>query len=519
MEPKAAVLDLPRVRTLDQMARDNRAAFPDRPALIFKGEAVSFAELDRRANRVANRLAAEGLAKGDRIALLCKNNVAWFELLLGAVKAGVVLVPVNFRLAPREVAFIVNDATSRLFFVDTWFAEVAREIGDGLDTVEQTILIGDADGGGWPDYADWRDAAPDTDPMRPVAPDDDLIQMYTSGTTGLPKGAVLTHANTFTMQSSGLFEWDPGDLNLVVMPLFHIAGSAWALSPMIAGVASIVMEDVDPGEILCHVARDRVTKMLLVPAVILFVLQHPDCAATDFSSLNLVTYGASPIPFDVLQRAMATMRCDFMHLYGMTEATGAVTYLPAADHRLDGSERTRSVGIQLPRTEVRVVDPDGNDTAPREIGEIVIRGPLVMKGYWNRPEATAAAIRDGWYHSGDAGWRDEDGYIYVEDRIKDMVITGGENVYPAEVENCLAEHPGVADVGVIGVADPTWGEVVRACVVPADDATVTEQELIDFARARIAHFKCPRSVVFVDALPRNPSGKILKRALREMYGD
>ena len=224
------------------------------------------------------------------------------------------------------------------------------------------------------------------------------------------------------------------------MPLFHIAGSAWALSPMNKGVTCILMEDVDPGLILRHIGEDGVTKVLFVPAVILFLMQHPDSRTTDFSSLKLVTYGASPIPLDLLQQAVKVMGCDFMQLYGMTEATGAVTYLPAADHDPEGTPRMRGVGIPIPPSEIRVVDPDGNDMPPGEVGEILVRSPQVMLEYWNRPEATAEAVRDGWYWSGDAGFFDEDGYLYMHDRIKDMVISGGENVYPAEVESCLFEH-------------------------------------------------------------------------------
>ncbi len=511
------------IRTLDRMSRENAATWPDKPALVFKGDALSFAGLDQRANRIASQFAAEGLGQGDRVAVLCKNNVPWFELLLACAKTGVVFVPVNFRLAPREVLFIVNDARAKLMVVDGWFSEIVAEIEDELETVLKTLLIAGQEAPApdhWADYAGWRDAGADVDPNLPVTAADPLIQMYTSGTTGLPKGAVLSHTNLNAMQQTGPYDWDPDvDVSLVVMPLFHIAGSAWALSPMDYGVTCIIMEDVDPGEVLRHIGQDGITKVLFVPAVILFLMQHPDCASTDFSSLKLVTYGASPIPLDLLQQAVGVMGCDFVQLYGMTEATGAVTYLPAEDHDPKGTPRMRGVGIPIPPGEIRVVDPDGRDVATGEVGEIIIKSPQVMLEYWARPEATADAVRDGWYWSGDAGFHDADGYLYMHDRIKDMVISGGENVYPAEVESCLFEHAGVADVGVIGIADETWGETVRACIVRAPGSAVTEQELMDFARDRIAHFKCPQSVVFVDELPRNPSGKILKRELRIHHGD
>ena len=510
------------IRTIDDLTRANRATRPQATALIFGDRRMTFETLDRRASQVANRLTQAGVGYGDRIAVLAKNCDTFFELMHGAAKIGAVLVPVNFRLAPREISFIVNDSGAKLLFVDTWFGAIVDGIASALEPVETIIRIagaGDAAGQDRQDFDTWRDQAAETDPMLPISPEDDLIQMYTSGTTGLPKGVQLTHGNIAALLDLEMITWDDSDVSLVVMPLFHIAGAAWALVAMAGGAPNIIMADVDPGAILRHIGEDRVTKTLMVPAVILFVLQHPDCPATDFSSMKLVTYGASPIPIDLLQQAVTVMGCGFMQLYGLTETTGMVVYLPEADHSSDGNPKMASCGIPVTAAEIRVVGVDGADMPPYAVGEIIVKSPQVMKGYWNQPEATAAAIVDGWFHTGDAGFLDEHGYLYIHDRIKDMIISGGENIYPAEVESALFEHEAVADVGVIGVPDTQWGEAVRAVIVKAPEGNVAPEELIAFARERIAGFKIPRSVVFADAVPRNPAGKILKTELRKLYGD
>jgi len=513
---------MPDIRTIDHMTRDQAALRPEATALIYGDRRTSFAALDRRASQVANQLRAAGVGRNDRIALLAKNGDYFFELFFGAAKIGAVLVPVNFRLAPREITFIVNDSGAKLMFVDTWFGGVVAGIHGDLETVETVYAIaGDGDDPGdatWPSYEAWRDAGAADDLSVDIAAEDDLIQMYTSGTTGLPKGVQLTHANIAALLELKEITWDDQDVSLLVMPLFHIAGSAWGLVAMNGGAPNIIMPDVDPGAILKHIHDDGVTKTLMVPAVILFVLQHPDCGKTDFSSMKLVTYGASPIPLDLLQNAVRIMGCGFMQLYGLTESTGMVVYLPESDHSPDGNPRMASCGIPVGGSAIRVVDADGADLPPHTVGEILIQSPQVMKGYWNRPEATAVAIVDGWFHSGDAGYLDEDGFLYIHDRIKDMIISGGENIYPAEVESALFEHDAVADVGVIGVPDDTWGESVRAVVVRAPGTEPSAEELTDFARERIAGYKIPRSIVFADELPRNPSGKILKTELRKAYG-
>ncbi len=504
------------LETLDELPRRQARERPDDPAIVFGGRTTSFAELDRAANRVANALAAEGVGEGGRVAILAKNTDRWFELFFGALKLGAALVPVNFRLAAPEVAYILDDAKAEILFVDPDHTGLAAEAAGGLATVRKIVRF-DGARGEWPDYLAWRDAAPDTDTGRHATLEEVAVQMYTSGTTGRPKGAQLTHRNIAFLLAEGSapLGYSARDVNLTCMPLFHIAGNSIGLIGLHHGARGILLPEAEPEAILRAIQEEGVTRTLFVPAVILFLMQHPRCKDTDFSTLEMVSYGASPIPFDLLRQAVDTMGCDFIQLYGLTETTGMITWLPPADH--DGGPRMKSVGIATPGSEVRVVDAEGRDCAPGEVGEVVIRSPQTMIGYWNLPEATAAAIRDGWFHSGDAGYMDADGYLYLYDRIKDMIISGGENVYPAEVESVLFEHPAVADVAVIGVPDDKWGEVGKAVVVLADGQDADEAELLAFARERVAHFKAPKSAAFVDALPRNPSGKLLKRELRERF--
>ncbi|HEY7910259.1 MAG TPA: AMP-binding protein, partial [Thermomicrobiales bacterium] len=308
------------------------------------------------------------------------------------------------------------------------------------------------------------------------------------------------------------------DINLACMPQFHAAGMLVGLAGLYAGARNLIMRESVPAEILRLIPAERVTITLFVPALLLFLLQTPGCRETDFSSLRWILYGASPIPLDLVRQAMETFKCDFAQVYGLSETTGTATFLPPADHDPAGSPRMRSCGKPVRAlTGMRIVDTDGVEVPCGEVGEIVLRSGQVMKGYWNLPEATAGAIRDGWFYTGDAGYLDADGYLYIHDRVKDMIVSGAENIYPAEVESALFGHPAVADVGVIGVPDERWGEAVKAVVVLKPQTAATEAELIAYCRDRIARYKAPKSVEFADSLPRNPSGKILKRVLRAPY--
>ncbi len=507
------------ILTIGDVTRHHARIRPKRVAIHFEGQRTTYGELDRRANRVANGLIAEGLGSQARIAYLSKNSPAYFDLWFGAAKADVVLVPVNFRLAPPEVAYVVGDAGAEILFVSADFYPLVEKVAHDLKSVRRIIAL---DGGhaGWTAYADWLAGQADLDPAIPVAREHCAIQMYTSGTTGHPKGAQLSHANLLTLVPGALNQfgaWHDNDVNLVCMPLFHIAGSGWALVGFARGVETVLMRDPDPAAILRLIPEYRITKAFMVPALLLFLMQSPMSKTTDFSSLELIVYGASPAPIDLVRNALRTFGCDLAQVYGLTETSGAITYLPPDDHDENNAGRLKSCGKAMDGIEIRVVDADGKEVAVGQVGEIIARSPQNMLGYWNQPEATRRAIRGEWFHTGDAGYLDADGYIYIYDRVKDMIISGGENIYPAEVESALFGHPGVADVAVIGIPDATWGEAVKAMVVKKPGANITAEELIGFARGRIAHYKAPRSIDFVETLPRTPTGKILKRELRKPF--
>jgi long-chain acyl-CoA synthetase len=507
------------IPTIADVARHHARERPDKTALHFEGRSISYAELNQRADRVAQGLIAAGVPAQGRVAILAKNDPAFFELWFGAAKANAVLVPVNFRLAAPEVAYVVNDARAELLFVGVDFYPVVEKIRAELGNVREVIAL---DGGhpAWPDYRSWLARQKADDPRLPITPGDVAIQMYTSGTTGHPKGAQLSHANLLTLLPSALAQWGnwhDRDVSLVCMPLFHIGGSGWALVGLYRGVENVLTRDFEPVAILRVIEQYRVSKVLFVPAMMLFLLQAPQSRDTDFSSLELIVYGASPAPIDLLRNAVKVFGCGLAQVYGLTETTGAITYLPPEDHGEHAIERMKSCGKPMNGVEIKIVDAAGNALPPGEVGEVICRTPQVMLGYWNLPEATMRSIRDGWFYTGDAGYMDKDGYLYIYDRVKDMIVSGGENIYPAEVESALFGHPAIADVAVIGVPDEQWGEAVKAIVVKKPGASVSAKELIDFARERIAGYKVPRSVDFVDALPRNPSGKILKRELRKPY--
>ena len=508
------------MRVVGDITRHHAAVRPETVAMVYEGRTTTYAAFDRHTSQVANGLIAAGVQPQRRIAYLDKNSDRFFETYLGAAKANVVLVGVNWRLAPPEIAYIINDAGAEVLFIGHEFVGMLTQFADQIPKVRQIVVLG-GDGGDYPDFDAWRDSQDASDPRVPVAESDIAIQLYTSGTTGHPKGAQITNANVMAgvgyIAGGDIGRWGENEVNLVCLPIFHIGGAGWGLNGIFHGGASVILREVDPGAILRVFSSHRVTKAGFVPAVMLMLLNHPDCATTDFGPLDLIAYGASPIPLGLLRQAVATFKCDFIQLYGLSETTGPALTLQPQDHDPDGGPKMRSAGKPLPGVSLRIVGGEGQDLPPGEVGEIVLRGPVVMAGYWNLPDATAKAIIDGWFYTGDAGYTDTDGYLYVHDRVKDMIVTGGENVYPAEVESALFGHPAIADVAVIGVPDERWGEAVKAVVVLKPGAAATADDLIAHARQGVAGFKCPKTVDFVDVLPRNPSGKLLKRELRAPY--
>ena len=512
-----------RFRTLADAPRVHAADKGDDTAMSFEGRLTTHAQFNRHTSQVANAMLAMGVKPGDRVAHVGKNTDSYFELVFACFKAGVIMVPITWRLAPPEVSYIVNDARAVLLFIGPEFTELGRQVVAESPGLKAVVAM---EGGvpEWPAFEAWRHAQPDTDPHLEGAPDDVMVQLYTSGTTGRPKGAMLTHANVIEMRrhldesSLAWLHTEDDDVALVCMPNGHIGGTGSGIGALYFGVRTIVTREFDPAQVLEMIETEGVNKFFMVPAALQFIVRLPRARQIDYSRLKVIAYGASPIPLALLRECMDVFKCGFVQMYGLTETTGTVVALPPEDHTPQGSARMRSAGKALPGCEICVLDDAGTPLPVGEIGEIAVRGPTVMKGYWNLPQASAAAMTaDGWFRSGDAGYLDADGYLYVHDRMKDMIISGAENVYPAEVENAIYGHPGVAEVAVIGVPSEQWGEEVKAIVARKAGTDATEAQIIAWARERIAGFKVPKSVEFIDALPRNASGKVLRRTLREPF--
>lgn len=514
--------------TVAGIIRELACQQPDHEMLVLGDERRSWAEEFDVACRVAQAALREGIAVGDRIAFLDRNGIAYFDFLFGGSLIGAVNVAVNWRLAPTEMGAIIDDSRAPVLVIHTDYLAALAEMSRDLAHVRRIIVIGNTEDVECTDprsvrFEKWIQGCEPEDPGHVGSDEEVSMQLYTSGTTGLPKGVMLTNGNLSTAIAAAnrTFNISDDTVSLVAMPLFHIGGSGWALSAMSRGGRSIILRDVDPALLLRLIATEHITEMFLVPAVLMVLLATPSLATTDFSSVRLIFYGASPISEDVLVKCMAAFGCGFCQVYGMTETTGAITSLPFEDHDPDGPRRAllRSAGKPLEAVDIRIVDPDtGKEVRVGEVGEVQTNSPYNMAGYWGKPDDTAATIDEyGWLRTGDAGYFDSEGYLYLHDRIKDMIISGGENIYPAEVENALLSHSAVVDAAVIGVPDDKWGETVKAVVVLAADAEADEAELIAHCRANLAHYKCPTSVDTTDALPRNPSGKILKRELRAPY--
>jgi len=503
------------ITTLPTLLRHHASVRGAATALIADETVLTYSAFYEMAGRVAAGMAAAGVVRGARVAYLGKNSRAYFELFFGASLAGAVMVPVGWRLAATEIAHILADASPTLLFVETPFLDLVA----GTKYAVVAVNVG-GDG-----LRSWRDQFTARDPMHPVDPEIVALQLYTSGTTGLPKGVMLTHGNLLRQREAnrqaGLAweRWTDTDVSVISMPIAHISGTGWSLHGLYPGATGIIVRDFEPAAILSLIHTAKVTRIFMVPAALRMVVNMPVPDGTKFNSLRCIAYGGSPSDAATIGAAQTRFGCDLVQYYGMTESTGAVTALTPTDHHGRDPRILSSAGRALPGAELMVIDATGKSAPNGQPGEILIRGPSVMAGYWNQPDTTARTIdRDGWLHTGDVGEMDDAGYLYVRDRIKDMIITGGENVYAAEVESVLADHPDVAEVAVIGTPHPKWGEAVTAVVVPRPGATIESEALSSWARVRLAGYKTPRRVIVADALPRNPSGKVLKRVLRQTYG-
>jgi acyl-CoA synthetase (AMP-forming)/AMP-acid ligase II len=516
---KVTMITLNEIHCIADISRYQSRKNSKRIAHIFEGRETSYRELDRIASQVANGLISAKCSPNTRVGFIGKNSDYFFEVLIGAAKANVVTTPVNWRLAPPEIEYILNNAEVEVLFVGAEFYETIQQIAANITSIDKIIAI---DGGHkeWENYVDWRDSQDDTDPMLSIELNDDVVQMYTSGTTGHPKGVQLTNGNYLDAANQGALggagDWQEGETCMVAMPVFHVAGLNTALMGLLQGVANIIIKDVDPMVILDSLEKYRVKYTLFVPAVILFLNSIPGIRERDFSNFDIMMYGGSPISEDVLLTAKEIFNCDFYQIYGLTETCGQGAMLGPEDHD-PARGKLRSCGKPAPTSEFRIIGDNGEDLAANVVGEILYRSGSLMKGYWKNDVSTAKSIQGSWFYTGDAGYLDDEGYLFIHDRIKDMIVTGGENVYPAEVENALFSHEAIADVAVIGVPNKKWGESVKAIVVLKPGITSSEEDIITYAKSKIASYKVPKSIDFAEVLPRNPSGKLLKRELRAPY--
>ncbi len=478
----------------------------------------TWAELNRRSNRTASMLASLGVGPGDRVALLLMNGVEFMESFFAVAKLGAVVVPLNWRLVPDELAFILQDAGARTLIFDSEFTAnvadlhgrgtAATGVGDWIQAGGQTAPFA-------ADYDSLHANASEAEPAPGGGGEDPLYIMYTSGTTGRPKGVVHTHETAMWGSLSILTTADVrhGDRYMIALPLFHVG----ALTPMTANVhrggTSIVLRQFDPRMAWRLVETERLTSMLAVPAMLNFMFQVPEKDTVDRSSLRWIMSGAAPVPVSLIEAYVAE-GIEIHQVYGLTETCGPACLIAPED----AVAKAGSTGKAFFHTDIRIVDEAGREQTAGTPGEVLVRGPHIMKEYWNRPEATAETLVDGWLHTGDVAVMDAEGFVYIQDRKKDMIISGGENIYPAEVENVLLAHPAVKDAAVIGQPSAKWGESPLAIVVLQDGAADADTtEILEFCRGRLARYKQPRAVEVVDDIPRNPSGKILKRVLRDRF--
>ena len=505
--------------TLGDVSRRNAAIFGDKVALVFEDTRVTYRQMDERVNRLANALMGLGCVKGDRLSILSENTHKYIEIYFAAAKAGMSVTPLNFRLSDKELIHIVNDSEACVFIAGDGYESRSLGLKGELKNIRNWVALDDRYDG-YLYYEDLLEEAPASDPLVEVDEDEMAILMYTGGTTGLPKGVMLSHRNLLTSSYGFIIAccFTRHDTGCFVLPLFHI--SLWpALCLLMVGGTVVIVRRPDLGEIVRLIQDEKCTHINLVPTILGWILNLPNLNEFDLSSLRLITYAGSPIAPEVLKNAILKFGNIFAQAYGLTEAAPLVAFLMEEDHVLEGPKAglLSSAGKEGPHGEASVFDANDVPVKPGEIGEIVARGKHVMMGYWKNPELTRETLKGGWLHTGDVGTVDENGYIYLMDRKADMIVTGGENVYPKETEDVLYEHPSVQECAVVSAPDDRWGERVQATVVLKAGHAATEEELVNHCKTKLAGYKCPKAIEFWEELPKTPVGKILRRDVKKYY--
>ena len=501
---------------------------PDREAIIFEGNRWSFSDLADRSNRLANALAGMGVGQGDKVGMLQVNCNECIEVYFATAKLGATYVPLNFRARAEELEFMINFSEASALFLGQRYVKMISSMREQIPGMKNLVSVeGPAEG-----MLDYESVIAEADPeevFTDIDDNDTSILMFTAGTTGQPKGVMLTHDNLATYVLNNVSPADPDieEKNILTVPLYHIAGMQAVLAAVYGGRTLVVQRQFEPSDWMTLVESESVTRAMMVPTMLKQLMEHEEFPERNLSSLQVITYGAAPMPVEVITKAIEVFPgTRFINAFGQTESASTITMLTPEDHVIEGSpgeraiklKRLGSIGRALGDTEVKIFDEDGSELPMEEVGEIVARGPRVMKGYWKADEATNSTIRNGWLYTGDMGYMDEAGYIFLSGRAKDIIIRAGENISPEQVEATLHSHPAIDEAAVIGVPDPQWGETVRAIVALKAGAQASESDIIEHCRGQLASFKKPESVIFVDSLPRNPLGKVLKRVLREEYG-